>query len=251
MDELRKGAPDEDIRAAVVEVALEHHLVSVHEPRRGRRDADRPAGGAASKTAIPGNIPEGLTGFDQLPRTATPAPLLIVAGGLTLLVAGALALWLRVGAPAAATLAFMVFAAFCSDGRRCGRRGAAGEVAAAQPAAAARPLRRRHRRVRCSVVGDAGHRLARAREGRGRIYVRRIPEARGARPLFLRELELATPENSATLQSALGQLYYVNLPRTALVEGPVTEVTLRRRALSPANGRAYALTLGAVPFTLR
>ena len=81
-------------------------------------------------------------------------------------------------------------------------------------------------------------------------YVRRIPEARGARPLFLRELELATPENSATLQSALGQLFYVNLPRTALAEGPVTEVTLRRRALSPANGRAYALTLGATPFTL-
>ena len=50
-------------------------------------------------------------------------------------------------------------------------------------------------------------------------YVRRIPEARGARPLFLRELELATPENSATLQSALGQLFYVNLPRTALCRG--------------------------------
>ena len=45
-------------------------------------------------------------------------------------------------------------------------------------------------------------------------YVRRIPDARGARPLFLRELELATPDNSATLQSALGQLFYVNLPRT-------------------------------------
>ncbi len=81
-------------------------------------------------------------------------------------------------------------------------------------------------------------------------YVHRIPDARDGRPLFLRELERATPENSATLQSALGQLFYVNLPRTTLVPGPVNEVPLRRRALSPANGRAYALTLGATPFVL-
>jgi hypothetical protein len=81
-------------------------------------------------------------------------------------------------------------------------------------------------------------------------YVRRIPDAASGRPLFLRELETATADNGATLQSALGQLFYLNLPRIALREGPLTEVPLRRRALVPVNGRAYALTLGATPFTL-
>ena len=81
-------------------------------------------------------------------------------------------------------------------------------------------------------------------------YVRRIPDAASGRPLFLRELETATIENGATLQSALGQLFYLNLPRIALREGPLTEVPLRRRALVPVNGRAYALTLGTTPFTL-
>ena len=112
MDAGRKGAPEEDIRTAVLDVALTHHLVSKYTSLVAVDvTPTKPAGVAASKTAIPGNIPEGLTGFDQLPRTATPAPLLIVAGGLALLVAGALALWLRVGAPAVAAVAFAAFVA--------------------------------------------------------------------------------------------------------------------------------------------
>jgi hypothetical protein len=43
---------------------------------------------------MPGNVPEGLTGFDQLPRTATPAALSLVIGML-LLLAAALAEGLR------------------------------------------------------------------------------------------------------------------------------------------------------------
>ena len=70
-------------------------------------------------------------------------------------------------------------------------------------------------------------------------YLHRIPDAPGERPQFLRELEHATMDNSATLQSALGQLFYLNLPRTALREAPVAEVPLRRRALIPVNGRDY------------
>jgi hypothetical protein len=66
----------------------------------------------------------------------------------------------------------------------------------------------------------------------------------------MRELERANLENSATLQSALGQLYYVNLPHAALREGPVTEVALRRRALIPVNGRTYTLLQGSAPFSL-
>ena len=251
MDAGRKGAPEEDIRTAVLDVALTHHLVSKYTSLVAVDvTPTRPAGVAASRTAIPGNIPEGLTGFDQLPRTATPAPLLIAAGGLALLVAGALALWLRVGASVAASavlVALVVATAFGPD------------VADAAPPAKSPPrnllLLPGHYDgalgsfdAPLSEMPDAGWYVL-VKDAAG-SYVRRIPEARGARPLFLRELELATPENSATLQSALGQLFYVNVPRTALVEGPVTEVTLRRRALSPANGRAYALTLGATPFTL-
>ena len=251
MDAGRKGAPEEDIRTAVLDVALTHHLVSRYTSLVAVDvTPTKPAGVAASKTAIPGNIPEGLTGFDRLPRTATPAPLLMVAGGLALLVAGALALWLRVGAPAVATVvaaALVVAATFGTD------------VANAAPPAKSPPrnllLLPGHYDgavgaldAPLSEMPDAGWYVL-VKDGAG-SYVRRIPEARGARPLFLRELELATPENSATLQSALGQLFYVNLPRTALAEGPVTEVKLRSRALSPANGRAYPLALGATLFTL-
>ena len=251
MDAGRKGAPEEDVRAAVLDVALTHHLVSKYTSLVAVDvTPTKPAGVAASKTAMPGNIPEGLTGFDQLPRTATPAPLLIAAGGLALLVAGALALWLRVGAPFAASLALATLAASAVVGT---------DAAHAAPRAKSPPrnllLLPGHYDgaigafdAPLSEMPDTGWYVL-VKDAAG-SYVRRIPEARGARPLFLRELELATPENSATLQSALGQLFYVNLPRTALVEGPVTEVALRRRALAPANGRAYALTLGATPFTL-
>ena len=50
----------------------------------------RPAGTDVVKSAMPGNVPEGLTGFSQLPRTATPAALLIVIGLVLLLAAAAL-----------------------------------------------------------------------------------------------------------------------------------------------------------------
>jgi hypothetical protein len=82
------------------------------------------------------------------------------------------------------------------------------------------------------------------------VYLNRIPDTPGQRPAFVRELESATLDNSATLQSALGQLFYVNLPHAALRAGPVTEVPLRRRALIPVNGRTYELELGAMPFSL-
>ena len=53
----------------------------------------------------------------------------------------------------------------------------------------------------------------------------------------------ATLDNSATLQSALGQLYYVNLPQARrCARGRSPRLPLRRRALIPVNGRTYALT---------
>jgi Vault protein inter-alpha-trypsin domain len=44
----------------------------------------------AVKTALPGNVPEGLPGFEQLPRTATSAELSLLLGLLLLLAAAAI-----------------------------------------------------------------------------------------------------------------------------------------------------------------
>ncbi|MCC6198060.1 MAG: marine proteobacterial sortase target protein [Burkholderiales bacterium] len=99
MDAGRRGAPEGEIRAAVLDVALTHHIVSKFTSLVAVDVTPaRPAGAAASKTAVPGNIPDGLTGFDALPRTATPAPLLMLAGLAAMLAAAALALRWRAGA---------------------------------------------------------------------------------------------------------------------------------------------------------
>jgi Ca-activated chloride channel family protein len=92
MDAGRQGAPESDIRNAVLDVALTHHLVSKYTSLIAVDvTPTRPAGVDGIKSALPGNVPEGLTGFDQLPRTATPAALLIVIGFLLLLAAAAMA----------------------------------------------------------------------------------------------------------------------------------------------------------------
>ncbi len=81
MDAGRRGAPEPEIRGAVLDVALTHHLVSKYTSLVAVDvTPTRPIGTGAATSAVPGNIPEGLTGFDQLPRTATPAPLLLVIG---------------------------------------------------------------------------------------------------------------------------------------------------------------------------
>ncbi|MEO8751144.1 MAG: marine proteobacterial sortase target protein [Casimicrobiaceae bacterium] len=249
MDAGRKGVPEEEIRSAVLDVALTHHLVSKFTSLVAVDvTPTRPAGSEVSKTALPGNIPEGLTGFDQLPRTATPAPLQLLVGALALALAGALALSLRRTRAALAACIALVAIAVVGTG-----------VADAEPRA--RTPTRNILLMPGHYDGDVGSFDAPladmpdtgwfvlVKDAAG-SYMRRIPDAGGGRPLFLRELETATAENGATLQSALGQLFYVNFPRITLREGPVTEVPLRRRALVPVNGRAYALTLGATPFTL-
>jgi Ca-activated chloride channel family protein len=83
MDAGRRGAPEPAIRAAVIDVALTHHLVSKFTSLVAVDVTPTKAAGIpASKTAVPGNVPEGLTGFDQLPRTATPAPLMMLLARL-------------------------------------------------------------------------------------------------------------------------------------------------------------------------
>ena len=53
----------------------------------------RPPGASTTTGALPGNVPDGLTGFDQLPRTATPAPLLLAIGLALLALATLLLRW--------------------------------------------------------------------------------------------------------------------------------------------------------------
>jgi Ca-activated chloride channel family protein len=92
MDAGRQGVPESDIRNAVLDVALTHHLVSKYTSLVAVDVTPaRPAGADVVKTSVPGNVPEGLTGFNQLPRTATPAALSIAIGLFLLLAAAALA----------------------------------------------------------------------------------------------------------------------------------------------------------------
>jgi Ca-activated chloride channel family protein len=93
MDAGRQGAPEPDIRNAVLDVALTHHLVSKYTSLVAVDvTPTKPAGADVTKTVLPGNVPEGLTGFDQLPRTATPAALSIAVGLFLMLAAAALSL---------------------------------------------------------------------------------------------------------------------------------------------------------------
>ena len=92
MDAGRQGAPEANTRDAVLDIALTHHLVSKYTSLVAVDvTPSKPANVDTVNTALPGNVPEGLTGFDQLPRTATPGALLIVLGTLLLISAAAVA----------------------------------------------------------------------------------------------------------------------------------------------------------------
>jgi Ca-activated chloride channel family protein len=247
MDAGRRGAPEEDIRAAVIDVALAHHLVSKFTSLVAVDvTPTKAAGTPAFKTAVPGNVPEGLTGFDQLPRTATPAPLMMLAGAVGMLLAAGLACFVRPSRAIAGVAVLSVAALLATQ--------AAAEPRTPAPA-------RNHLLLPGHYDGDVGSFdpipkdapeagwFVLVKDSAG-AYLRRIPDAAGQRPEFMRELERATLDNSATLQSALGQLFYVHLSRVALREGPITEVPLRRRALVPVNGHPYPLVQGTTPFSL-
>ncbi|MET0346301.1 MAG: marine proteobacterial sortase target protein [Casimicrobiaceae bacterium] len=93
MDAKRNGAPPDEVKRDVVAVALEHHLVSAYTSLVAVDiTPSAPAGTIGKKTALPTNLPEGLT-FGRLPQTATPAPLLVMLGLVALLLAALL--WAR------------------------------------------------------------------------------------------------------------------------------------------------------------
>jgi Ca-activated chloride channel family protein len=79
LDSRHEGAPEEEVRAAVVAVGLEHHLVTPHTSLVAVDVTPaRPEGSALDSRAVPTLLPAGWNDdavFGQLPQTATPAPL--------------------------------------------------------------------------------------------------------------------------------------------------------------------------------
>ncbi|WP_168735312.1 marine proteobacterial sortase target protein [Pseudothauera rhizosphaerae] len=96
LDGLRGGAQEAEVRPAVVELALQHHLVSRYTSLVAvDKTPVRPAAEALKGGAMPTNLPEGWkyeSVFGQLPKGATGARMNLLLGCLALF-AGA-ALWL-------------------------------------------------------------------------------------------------------------------------------------------------------------
>ena len=193
MDAGRRGAPEAEIRSAVLDVALTHHLVSKFTSLVAVDvTPTKPAGVDAPSSAIPGNIPEGLTGFDQLPRTATPAAIAMLGGACALLGA---ALLLVTAAPVAAWHGRRGHRTRCRSRRPCPTRTRKSPRKAKPPGnvllmpghydgdvgSFAAPL--------AAMPNTGWFVLVKDTAG---SYVRRIPEAAQGRPQFLQELEAAT-----------------------------------------------------------
>jgi Ca-activated chloride channel family protein len=93
MDDMRRGSPPEELRKAVIEVAMEHHLVSRYTSLVAVDTTPaRPQGSTAHTAAVPTHLPHGWqydTVFGELPQTATPAALHALAGLVALMLAAA------------------------------------------------------------------------------------------------------------------------------------------------------------------
>jgi len=92
-DSLHEGKDADEVRKQVVELGLEHHLVTKHTSLVAVDvTPTRPEDEALRTSAVPTNLPHGWTyeGIGQLPQTATPAPLHALVALLSLLAAAAL-----------------------------------------------------------------------------------------------------------------------------------------------------------------
>ncbi len=91
LDSLRENAPEPEVRAAVVDLALTHHLVTKYTSLVAiDRTPARPDGAALKEAALPTNLPDGWTYdavFGELPRGATDARFNLLLGALLLLAA--------------------------------------------------------------------------------------------------------------------------------------------------------------------
>ncbi len=88
-DSIQEGADRDDVRRQVIAVALGHHLVSRHTSLVAiDRTPSRPATEALRSSAVPTNLPQGWQHdkvFGRFPQTATPAPIWLLGGLLSLL----------------------------------------------------------------------------------------------------------------------------------------------------------------------
>jgi len=93
MDGLAAGVPREEVQNRVVEVALNHHLVSQFTSLVAVDVTPvRPQGAGLHTGAVPTNLPHGWDHehvFGKVPQTATPGPLLLLTGLILLLLAAA------------------------------------------------------------------------------------------------------------------------------------------------------------------
>lgn len=91
LDEVVVGASADDVRNAVMAIALEHHLVSKYTSLVAVDiTPTAPPSAFVQKTALPVNLPQGQSHeaiFGGLPQTATPATLQMMFGALLLAVA--------------------------------------------------------------------------------------------------------------------------------------------------------------------
>ena len=98
MDMAREGAPEESIRAQVVEIAAAHRLVTKYTSFVAvDKTPARPAAEALKLGAVPTLLPEGWEYdkvFGELPKGASDSRFLLLTGALALLLGTSL-LWLR------------------------------------------------------------------------------------------------------------------------------------------------------------
>ena len=99
IDSLRDGGKEEDVRDAVVDIALAHHLVSKYTSLVAvDKTPVRPKEDELKSAAIPTNLPEGWEYdkvFGELPQGATDSRWNLLAGLLSLLLAFGLAVTAR------------------------------------------------------------------------------------------------------------------------------------------------------------
>jgi hypothetical protein len=262
MDAMRHGAPEDATRAEVVRVALAHRLVSRYTSLVAvdvTPSAPPGSTAVASRVALP--LPEGLSHESILgvPQTATPMPALL-AGGTAALLASLVLLWLlRRGARGAmsaagrcatvgggsghsvAIAALALGGALVATPTHAGPVGAlllpghydddVGSLGADVPA----------------LPGDQWWQLDR---GPAAWTLARVPVPEGGRPAFLQQLAVATLERPPAAAGAWGERYWLRVPGAAFVPGPVIEVPLKRRALTPMLDHRYELSLAGAPFAL-
>ena len=100
MDELARGMPLEDVKPKVVQVALEHHLVSAYTSLVAVDVTPTGPAGGIPGAMVKASLPAGYEG--HLPQTDTAATLQLLLGLLALFAAGSVALAGRFCAPARA-----------------------------------------------------------------------------------------------------------------------------------------------------